>query len=675
MIFSVKEMFLTYLNFYPSAANDSFLLLLYGFQLFFPYKFFLFLDFLNDFQKINMYDSFYPSHSEFTYSLYSIHSMFSSFPIFFFFGCLFFLSTMLSFFFISYLGLYGVFKYNIITLAFFWLSVLLHFNNAVLDNQVLLIKVGKWFYIFHNYQVNLEFYIDSLSISYMLLTLTISYFVQLYTFAYFRYEPLVERLILFLNTFILSMIFFVSSSNLILLFLGWELIGLTSFALINFWVTRKATLKSAFKAFVFNKISDIFFFIFIILVLFLFNSLDIIVINKQAHLMQLSTISILNLDFSLIELLCFFLTGAAFIKSAQFGFHLWLPDSMEAPVPASALIHSATLVSAGLFLLIRFYPLFELTNYIIYLIVLISALTSFYGGLAAMFQSDTKRILAYSTISHCGFLIVSFFFFSSEITLFYLYVHGFFKAGVFLCVGNLIRFNSNYQDFRRMGGLYKYLPSDSTFMLLGLFNLGGLPFSLGFYMKHNLLLIIQQNTMFNSLIFSFCILGALTGLFYSYKLLTNTMFDFKKAKKFIYSRYNRLLLIDDINQNKRAYFDLNLKSYFYKNSFDSFFYINSKDAVLSIKFLFIMSYIICFWFFWIMKTNVLSVDFTIFSNCSFLDIIFENLLFLWTLTFINWVILFLIIAITFSCWRNSNNNLYKYNLFFIIIAFFCFFLI
>lgn len=215
---------------------------------------------------------------------------------------------------------------------------------------------------------------------------------------------------------------------------------------------------------------------------------------------------------------------------------------MEAPVPASALIHSATLVSAGLFLLLRFNNLFELSNYTIFLVGLISALTSLYGGLSAMFQSDIKRILAYSTISHCGFLIVSFFFFSTEVTIFYLYVHGFFKAGVFLCVGNVIRFSNSYQDFRRMGGFAKYLPSDCFFISVGLFNLGGLPLSIGFYMKHSLLTVLQQNSYFNSFILTTCLFGALTGLFYSYKLLDYVFFDFKKTKKYIYYRYNRVKL-------------------------------------------------------------------------------------------------------------------------------------
>jgi NADH:ubiquinone oxidoreductase subunit 5 (subunit L)/multisubunit Na+/H+ antiporter MnhA subunit len=164
---------------------------------------------------------------------------------------------------------------------------------------------------------------------------------------------------------------------------------------------------------------------------------------------------------------------------------------MEAPVPASALIHSATLVSAGLFLFLRFSSFFELSSITFYLIPVFGSLTAFYGGVGAMFQSDGKKILAYSTISHCGFLLVSFVSFQPEFTLFYLYVHGFFKAGSFLCVGNIIRFSKNYQDFRKTGSLYKYLPFECFLIGSGLLNLGGLPLSLGFFMKHFFLISIN----------------------------------------------------------------------------------------------------------------------------------------------------------------------------------------
>jgi NADH:ubiquinone oxidoreductase subunit 5 (subunit L)/multisubunit Na+/H+ antiporter MnhA subunit len=212
---------------------------------------------------------------------------------------------------------------------------------------------------------------------------------------------------------------------------------------------------------------------------------------------------------------------------------------MEAPVPASALIHSATLVSAGIFLILRLLPLFELSTYAFFFVLIIGSLTALYGGFVAMFTSDIKRILAYSTISHCGFLMVMSMLFYNEFTILYLYVHGFFKASVFLCVGNVIRFSKNYQDFRFMGGFYKYLPFDCLFSFICLFNLAGLPFGLGFYIKHLLFITINNNSIIYYIVFFNCLIGAFTGLFYSYRLFYNVFFDFKKAKKAVYFNYNK----------------------------------------------------------------------------------------------------------------------------------------
>jgi len=208
---------------------------------------------------------------------------------------------------------------------------------------------------------------------------------------------------------------------------------------------------------------------------------------------------------------------------------------MEAPVPASALIHSATLVSAGIFLLLRFTQMFEFSIYAYYIIPLIGSFTAFFGGLSSAYQSDIKRILAYSTISHCGFLMVCYSTYIVEYTILYLYIHGFFKAAVFLCVGNVIRFSRNCQDFRRMGGFYKYLPFECIASFICLINLSGLPFTIGFYIKHLLLIGIYLENYFLYFIFLNILGGAVYGLIYSYRLFYFVFFDFKKSKKIIYN--------------------------------------------------------------------------------------------------------------------------------------------
>lgn len=352
-------------------------------------------------------------------------------PIFVYFGFLFFLTTSISFLFFNYLGLYGVFALNMFSLFFFWVSLFPYFNDIMVYNIKYKVFVGKWFYLSPNYIVNFDFLIDKIAFSFTFLTVSIAFFVYCYAFSYFRYEPLVERLLLLLCSFVLSMVFLVNSGNLIMMFLGWELIGLTSFFLINFWVTRVGTLKAAFKAYVFNKISDVFFFFFILVMFLVLYDVDVSVINSQLPKLAAFKICFFSYELNLIEFSSFLLSSCAFIKSAQLGAHLWLPDSMEAPVPASALIHSATLVSAGIYLMLRFHPLMENSSYCRIIIPLVGSSTAMYGGMVAAFQSDIKRILAYSTISHCGFLMTLTAFYSNEVTIFYLYVHGFFKATVF----------------------------------------------------------------------------------------------------------------------------------------------------------------------------------------------------------------------------------------------------
>lgn len=212
---------------------------------------------------------------------------------------------------------------------------------------------------------------------------------------------------------------------------------------------------------------------------------------------------------------------------------------MEAPVPASALIHSATLVSAGVFLIVRLAPLFEISVIAKILLPVVGSTTAFFGGLCATAQTDIKRILAYSTISHCGFLMVCCSTFCSELVMVYLYVHGFFKAGSFLCAGNVIRFNYNVQDLRKTGGFFKYLPFETYAMFVCLANLMGLPFTLGFYIKHILILSVYLNNFFFNFVITMLVSGALTSIIYCSRLFFNIFFDIKKANKRVYMINNR----------------------------------------------------------------------------------------------------------------------------------------
>lgn len=561
-------------------------------------------------------------------------SFLKSNPIFFYTGFLFLFSTLLSLILMSYLGLYGVFVVNLITLLTFWISVLFYFDFFFVDNNFFKIVVGKWFTLYSTFNVSFELYVDSISYSFMLLTVTIAMFVYIYVYSYFRYDANVERLILFINCFVISMVILVVSGNLFVFFLGWELIGLTSFLLINFWSSRISTLKSAFKAYTFNKFSDVSILISVVLVIILMNDVNIITFNNQINLYKNYYITIINADISIVEIISFFFISAAFVKSAQFGAHIWLPDSMEAPVPASALIHSATLVSAGVFLLLRFSALFEISTYAFHVIPVIGSFTAFFGGICASYQSDIKRILAYSTISHCGFLMVSYSLFIPEYTILYLYIHGFFKAAVFLCAGNIIRFSRNYQDFKRMGFFSKYIPFEFFASFVCLINLCGLPFTLGFYIKHLLVLGLSTNSLMYYFFFANIIGGAVSGLFYSYKFFFYSFLDVKKAKKTIYDSSS----------------STNLNSFFYSNT--------SLASNITITCLIIVSYIISLNLFNIfLNKNSIGSGLEIHSyyNTLSFEFVQPTISFLENVSYFNWLIVLLVLALIFTTWRRLVN--------------------
>jgi len=566
-----------------------------------------------------------------------IYINFFNFPFFILFLLFFFFCSFISIFFISYLGFLGIFYINFIALNLFWISLIFYFKKILFLNKFYYINFGKWIFLNQNYKINFDFFVDNISFSFAFLTTTIAVFVYIYAFSYFRFEPLVDRFIILLNLFVISMVFLVFSGNLINLFLGWEMIGITSFFLINFWVTRAGTFKAGFKAYSFNKLSDFFIFFAILLLYNVNYSLDINVIIFKSLFNETLKINFFFFSLYYVDFISLLFLGSICIKSAQIGFHIWLPDSMEAPVPASSLIHSATLVSAGIFLLIRFTTLFEKSYFLILLIALIGSVTAFYGGLVSMFQSDTKRILAYSTISHCGFLMVIYTTFVYEYLLLYLYIHGFFKAATFMCVGNVNRFSKNNQDFKNMGMFYKYIPFDCCLCFIGLMNLSGLPFSLGFFIKHLLFLGLNINIYIYNFIFLNCLFGALTGLFYSSRLFYSVFFDIKKSKKNLY--YS--------NSNK------NLFSKFFSNTTFA-----SNFAIMGI---FLTSYFFGIYFFYYYLSNDKMIS-SFFSNNEFLIFLLNfssYFSFLFNFTLINLIILIMIVVIIFSVWKkNIYRNLY-----------------
>lgn len=434
-----------------------------------------------------------------------------------------------TFFNILYIGKKGFFFVNGI-----FLNILMFKSNILFYN--FFIKSNFFFYDFFtiywnslNLFITWSFFLDFNNFAYVNLTLTIGSFVYFYTYSYMRHEILIERFLFLLLFFLYGMIWLLLSNNLFSLLIGWEIIGITSYFLINFWVTKITTFKAAFKAFIFNRLSDVN----VLLLFFLFFSFfkNYLIIGDLWNLFYFNFVYVqINwLKISSFDILSIFILIAASCKSAQFGFHIWLPDSMEAPVPASSLIHSATLVSAGIYIFNKFWIILYQSFFVYYFFFLMVSWTSWYGSLIAIYQTDLKRILAYSTISHCGVLFLISYLNNLYITIFYLYSHGLFKSLSFMCVGNIIQTNSNIQDYRFMGQRFKFHKFEFFFLIFSMVNLSGYFLTLGFFTKHYLLNnIIWLNFFF---IFNFFLfLGtAIIGFWYTYLLIFYVFFSFLKS--------------------------------------------------------------------------------------------------------------------------------------------------
>lgn len=456
------------------------------------------------------------------------------------FWLFFLVSALVSFLFYLFIGIRGFIVMNIIGVLPFWLLSTYLFNWFVICENSVTFLIGEFNVMSIEGKQPFRLSMNKLTFGFGYLTLTISVFVLLYSFFYFRGEPTIERLPLMLMLFVNSMLLLLFSDNLLVTFIGWELIGVTSFFLINYWSTRVDTLKSALKALVFNLFSDAFFFLALLLIAEIFKTLDIPVLNSLSHSSYDTTVSVGHIKLSGLSVISVSLLIAASIKSAQFILHAWLPDSMEAPAPASALIHSATLVSAGIFLLIRLnglwsgvcLPIPGFVAPIKDIIIMWGAITAAYGGLVSSKQTDLKRILAYSTISHCGYMMVLVGCGCINSLLFYFYIHGLFKALLFLITGNIMR-HYQTQDFRKMGNAWSVLPFETAICIFSFAHLSGAPFSLGYVAKHSVLTLSPHSGIYGTTVVMLLIIGACSSVFYSIEYIRCVFFEPIKSTKSI----------------------------------------------------------------------------------------------------------------------------------------------
>ena len=328
------------------------------------------------------------------------------------------------------------------------------------------------------------FLVDSLTAMMMAVVTFVSLMVHIYTIGYMHDDPGYKRFFSYISLFTFSMLMLVMSNNFMQLFFGWEAVGLVSYLLIGFWYKRPSAIFANLKAFLVNRVGDFGFLLGIAAVLMYFNSLDYADVFRAAPMMADMTIQVIpGSDWSLMTVICILLFIGAMGKSAQVPLHVWLPDSMEGPTPISALIHAATMVTAGIFMVARMSPLFELSTTALGFVLVIGAITALFMGILGIIQNDIKRVVAYSTLSQLGYMTVALGASAYAAGVFHLMTHAFFKALLFLAAGSVIIGMHHEQDIRKMGGIKKYMPITYWTMLIGSLALIGFPGFAGFFSK------------------------------------------------------------------------------------------------------------------------------------------------------------------------------------------------
>ena len=331
--------------------------------------------------------------------------------------------------------------------------------------------------------VNWSMLIDPLSAVMLVVVTSVSSLVHIYSIGYMSHDPHKPRFMAYLSLFTFAMLMLVTSDNFIQLFFGWEGVGLCSYFLIGFWFKKESANAAAIKAFVVNRVGDFGFALGIFLIFYLFGTVNYSEVFQQIPTVVDKNLSFLGFEIKAIDLICLLLFIGAMGKSAQILLHTWLPDAMEGPTPVSALIHAATMVTAGVFLVVRCSPIYEYSPLILNLITIVGMTTAFFAATVALVQTDIKKIIAYSTCSQLGYMFFAAGVGAYNVAMFHLFTHAFFKALLFLGSGSVIHAFKDEQDINNMGGVWKKLPYTYALMIIGTLALTGFPFLSGFYSK------------------------------------------------------------------------------------------------------------------------------------------------------------------------------------------------
>ena len=398
----------------------------------------------------------------------------------------------------------------VLSILVFWRGI----QNNIYGNY----KIFEWISS-GNFIANWSINIDPLS-SVMLVVVTfVSALVHVYSIGYMSHDPHKPRFMSYLSLFTFSMLSLVVSDNFLQLFFGWEGVGLCSYLLIGFWYKKETANNAAIKAFIVNRIGDFGLAIAIFLIFFFYGTINFEEVFQATSTLIEKKLVFFGVETSLITLICIFLFIGAMGKSAQFLLHTWLPDAMEGPTPVSALIHAATMVTAGVFLVVRCSPMFEYSQFALNLVAIVGMITAIFAASVALVQNDIKKIVAYSTCSQLGYMFFAAGIGAYHVAMFHLFTHAFFKALLFLGAGSVIHAFKDEQDIRNMGGIGKKLPYTYAFMLIGTLALTGFPFLSGFYSKDAIIeFAYLANTPLGNYAASVGILTAFLTSIYSWRL-------------------------------------------------------------------------------------------------------------------------------------------------------------
>nr|WP_274943445.1 NADH-quinone oxidoreductase subunit L [Govania unica] len=405
------------------------------------------------------------------------------------------------------------------------------FIDVAIGGKTYEVEILKWFDV-GTFQVSWALKIDTLTAVMLVVVNGVSSLVHIYSVGYMSHDPDKPRFMAYLSLFTFAMLMLVTANSFIQMFFGWEGVGLASYLLIGFWYNRPTANAAAIKAFVVNRVGDFGFVLGLGAIFLVFGSMHIDTVFAEAHKYVGHKFVFLNWEVDALTTICLLLFVGAMGKSAQLGLHTWLPDAMEGPTPVSALIHAATMVTAGVFLVARCSPLFELSPVALQVVTIVGASTAFFAATVGLTQNDIKRVIAYSTCSQLGYMFFALGVSAYGAAVFHLFTHAFFKALLFLGAGSVIHAMSDEQDMRNMGGIWKKIPLTYAMMLIGTLALTGVPFFSGYYSKDMILeSAFAAHSAVGEYAFALGIVAAFMTSFYSWRLIFMTFHGKPRASQ------------------------------------------------------------------------------------------------------------------------------------------------